>query len=163
MAIHLGIFLQQGPQGIVPGGDEALAPTLQEVEPVGLFLALVLLTLQQVRNGGHVVPGQQVGDALVVASQDADVLDARRLLDGGPGRSAQLQTFQLMPGQGQEAFRQVLEDMVLALDLALARAIVVGLIGGVLPPVGMLHAIHSRCSRINWGLNSPRNSLTSRR
>jgi hypothetical protein len=72
-----------------------------------------------------------------------------------------------MPGQGQEAFRQILEDMVITLDLALARAIVAGLVvvglGVLLPQVGMLHAIHSRCSRINWGLNSPRYSLTSRR
>ena len=61
------------------------------------------------------------------------------------------------PGAGMRSRARYARPIRLPLALAMTHAL------GSLVAGGVLHSIHSRCSRISWGLNSPRNSLTSRR
>jgi hypothetical protein len=72
-------------------------------------------------HGHQILAREELRDPLEVAPPRAQILDARRLIDGGPGGLAEIEPLELLPRQGDKTLRQALDGEQLPLDLALAR------------------------------------------
>jgi hypothetical protein len=73
-------------------------------------------------HGHQILAREELRDPLEVAPPRAQVLDPRRLIDGGPGGLAEIEPLELLPRHGDNPLHQALDGEQLPLDLALARS-----------------------------------------